>query len=134
MLSYGVLDSSQDQPVKVFDFSKDDSITDVFYKLSGHCTWFNYESFQVIVEIVENESEKQCLKTYQYDHFIPYLKHSMFAIPFSPSHSQSQSTKLLFKVSADLVVTGNEVKSIQQNLAKLLGFESPLMLHFCNYN
>ena len=31
VLSYGVLDGSQDQSVKVFDFNKDDSTTDVFY-------------------------------------------------------------------------------------------------------
>ena len=134
IFSFGALDSSQNQSVDMFNFCEVDSITDVFYKLSKHCTWFNYESFQVIVEIVGNEEEKQCLKTYENDHLIPYLKRSIFEIPFVPSHSQSQRTNLLFKISADLVITGGEVKSIQQKVAQLLGFESPVILHFEDYN
>ena len=131
--SYSVSES-KDRPVEMFDFRKDDSITDVVSEFSKHCTWFNYDLFQLLVEIVGNEQEKQYLKTYQDHHLIPYLKRSIFEIPFAPSHSQSQRTELLLKVSKDLVITGGEVKSIQRNLAKLLGFESASVLHFHNYN
>ena len=37
-------------------------------------------------------------------------------------------------MSADLIITGGEVKVIQRNLAKLLGFESSAILHFHDYN
>ena len=59
--SYGISDGNQHQ----FDFGKDDSIADVLDELSKHCTWFNYESFKVVVEILGNENEKKYLKTYE---------------------------------------------------------------------
>ena len=37
-------------------------------------------------------------------------------------------------MSADFVITGGEVKAIQRNLAKLLGFQSSAVLHFHDYN
>ena len=57
--SYGFLEGSQDQPV-VFDFGKDIHVhvADVFAVLSRHCSWFNYEAFQVLVDILGNEAEK----------------------------------------------------------------------------
>ena len=118
----------------VFDFSKDDRITTVFSELSKHCSWFNYELMQVIVKIAGNDSEKTYLKTYENEHLIPYLKHSIFEIPCDPSEDQSQRTNLLFKISEDLCITGSEVKAIQRNLAKLLGFPNGAILHFQDYN
>ena len=56
----------------------DDSITAVFSELSKRCTWFNYELFQFILKVKGNEAEKMSLKTYEDEHFIPYLKHSVF--------------------------------------------------------
>ena len=118
----------------VFDFRRDGSVSDVFLELSKHCTWFNYDALQVIVEILGDESEKMRLKKYEDKHLIPYLKRSIFEIPCGPSDTQSQHTELLLKVSADLVITGGEVKAIQRNLAKLLGFQSSGSLHFHDYN
>ena len=131
--SYGTSEGHQQQPV-VFDFRRDDSVSDVFSELTKHCTWFNYDSFQVIVENLGDESEKMRLKEYEDKHLIPYLKRSIFEIPCAPPHTQSQRTKLLLKVSADLVITGGEVKAIQRNLARLLGFQSGAILHFNDYN
>ena len=115
------------------NFGKDDSIADVLDELSKHCTWFNYESFKVVVEILGNEDEKQYLKTYEEDNLIPYLKRSIFEIPCS-SPSQSRRTNLLFQVPTDLCITGNQVKIVQRNLAKLLGLENGAILQFEDYN
>ena len=131
--SYGTSKGHQQQPI-VFDFRKDDSVSGVFSELTKHCTWFNYDSLQVIVENLGDESEKMRLKEYEDKHLIPYLKRSIFEIPCAPPHTQSQRTKLLLKVSADLVITGGEVKAIQRNLARLLGFQSGAILHFNDYN
>ena len=131
--NYGIAEGHQHEP-KVFDFRRDDSISDVFFELSQHCTWFNYDFFHVIVNILGDESERKCLNKYEDEHLIPYLKRSIFEIPCTPLHAQSQRTKLLLKVSADLVITGGEVKAVQRNLAKLLGFKSSTLLRFENYN
>ena len=127
--SYGITDGNQHPP----DFDKGDSIADVLDELSKHCTWFNYESFKVVVDILGNEDEKTYLKTYEEDNLIPYLKLSIFEIPCDV-HSQSQRTNLLFQVPTDLCITGNEVKAVQRNLAKLLGLKDGSILHFEDYN
>ena len=131
--SYCTSEKDQREPM-VFDFRRDDDISDVFSELTKHCTWFNYDLLQVIVENLGDESEKMHLKEYEDKHLIPYLKRSIFEIPCVPPHTQSQRTKLLLKVSTDLVITGGEVKAIQRNLAKLLGFQSGAILHFNDYN
>ena len=131
--SYCSSEKDQHQPM-VFDFRRDGSVSDVFLELSKHCTWFNYDALQVIVESLGDESERECLKEYESQHLIPYLKRSIFEIPCVPPHTQSQRTELLLKVSADLVITGGEVKAIQRNLAKLLGFQNGAILHFHDYN
>ena len=131
--SYCTSEKDQREP-SVFDFRRDDDISDVFSELTKHCTWFNYDSFQVIVENLGDESEKMRLKEYEDKHLIPYLKRSIFEIPCAPPHTQSQRTELLLKVSGDLVITGGEVKAIQRNLARLLGFQSSAILHFHDYN
>ena len=130
--SFGALESRQENTT-VFNFSKDDSIAAVFSELTRYCTWFNYEPLQVILDILGNNCEKQYLKLYKEEHLIPYLTHSIFDIPCTPLQD-SQLTSVLLKVSADLVITGGEVKAIQRNLAKLLGFQSSAILHFRNYN
>ena len=130
--SFGALEGSQQLPA-VFNFV-DTSISGVFSELTKHCTWFNYELFQVIVKYKGEEAEKQYLKTYEDDHLTPYLNHSLFEIPCTSSHDQSQCNLLLFKVSSDLYITGKEVKAIQRNLAKLLGLKNSALLHFENYN
>ena len=101
--------------------------------LSGHFTWFNYESFEVVIQILGNEDEKKYLKTYEEDNLIPYLKRSIFEIPCD-MNSQSQRTNLLFQVPTDLCITGNQIKTVQRNLAKLLGLEDGAILHFEDYN
>ena len=131
--SYCTSEKGKHQPI-VFDFRRDDGVSDVFLELSKHCTWFNYELLQVIVKILGNESEKECLKKYIDSDLIPYLKRSIFEIPCVPSHNLSQCTKLVLKVSADVIITGEDVKAVQRNLAKLLGFETSTLLHFENYN
>ena len=106
----------------------------VFSELSKHCTWFNYESFQVIVKVLGDEYERKSLKEYEDKHLIPYLRCSIFEIPCASLHNQSQCTKFVLKVSADLIITGREVKAIQRNFAQLLGFQSCAILHFHDYN
>ena len=118
----------------VFNFSKEVTISSVFSELTKHCTWFNYESLEVLVEILGNVSEKHYLQKYEDEHLVPYLNHSIFEIPCTPSQDQAQNTNLLLKVSADVYITGSEVKAIQRNLAKLLGFETSTLLRFENYN
>ena len=118
----------------VFNFSKEVTISSVFSELTKHCTWFNYELLQVLVEILGNVSEKDYLLKYEDEHLVPYLNHSIFEIPCTPSEDQARSTNLLLKVSADVYITGSEVKAIQRNLAKLLGFETSTLLRFENYN
>ena len=49
-------------------------------------------------------------------------------------NSQSQRTNLLFQVPTDLYLTGNQVKTVQRNLAKLLGLENGAILRFEDYN
>ena len=44
--SYGALEKDQ-QELMIFDFRSDDSVSDVFSELSKHCTWFNYDSFEL---------------------------------------------------------------------------------------
>ena len=88
--------------------SKEDSIATVFNTLTGnHCTWFNYDLIQVIVDNIANDDEKQYLKIYIKEHLIPYLNHSLYEIPCSPSNDQYR-TNLVFKVP--IALTGNEVK------------------------
>ena len=113
--------------------SKEDSIATVFNTLitGNHCTWFNYELIQVIVDIKGNDDEKKYLETYKKEHLIPYLNHSLYEIPCFPSNDQYR-TKLVFKVP--VVPTGNEVKNIQRNLAKLLQIRDGVPLHFEDYN
>ena len=125
-------EKDQHQPM-VFDFRRDGSVSDVFLELSKHCTWFNYDALRVIVKVLGNECEKECLKEYENSNLIPYLKRSIFEIPCVPPHNYSQRTKLLLKVSTDLI-TGGEVKAIQRNLAKLLYLEPNTLLHFEDYN
>ena len=129
--SYTTSESIQQLPV-VFKFAEN-SIGGVFSELSKHCTWFNYELFQVIVKIKGNEDEKQYLKTYEDDHLVPYLSRSIYEIPCAQSQNQSR-TNILFKMSTDICLTGNEVKVIQRKLAKLLDLESSMLLHFEHYN
>lgn len=112
---------------EVFNFSKDDNIGTTFTEITGHCTWFNYESLKVIVEILCHDAESKYLKTYEDEHLKPYLNRSIFEIPCTPSHDQSRAD-LLFKVPVEL--TGNQVKAIQQNLAAFLGFDSSAIFHF----
>ena len=131
--SYGTSKKDQYEPM-VFHFSKDDSVSGVFSELSQHCTWFNYDLFKVIVKSLGDESENKFLKKYEDEHLIPYLKRSIFEIPCAPPHTQSQRTELFLKVSADLVITGGEVRAIQRKLAKLLGFQGGAILHFHDYN
>ena len=130
--SFGALEGSQQLPA-VFMFV-DTSISGVFSELSKHCTWFNYELFQVIVKVKGNKAEKQYLKTYEDDHLTPYLNRSIFEIPCASCHDEPQCNLLLFKVSVDLCISGKEVKAIQRNLAKLLGLKNSALLHFKNYN
>ena len=113
--------------------SKDDNIATVFYEFSKNCTWFNYELLRVVVKIEGNDVEKECLQTYEDDYLIPYLNLSIFEIPCAPSEDPSR-THFLFKVSADLCISGNQVKAIQRNLAKLLGLKHRAILHFEDYN
>lgn len=112
---------------EVFSFSKDDNIGITFTEITGHCTWFNYESLKVIVEILCDDAESKYLKTYEDEHLRPYLNRSIFEIPCTPSRNQSRAD-LLFKVPMEL--TGNQVKAIQQNLAAFLGFDSSAIFHF----
>ena len=130
--SFGTLESSMYISTIVFGFHENDSIAIVLSKLTKHCSWFNYESLKVIVEAVGNETEKQYLETYEDKNLIPYLNRSIYEIPCASSHDQSR-TNLLFKVSKDLSMTGNEVKAVQLNLAELLGCTHAI-LHFHNYN
>ena len=131
--SYSALNNVQHEPL-VLDFRRDDSVSDVFDELTKHSTWFNYELIQVLVKILGNEPEKKCLKEYEDSSLVPYLQRSIFEIPCAPLHKQSQRTNVHFKVSADLTITGQKVKAIQRNLAKLLGFRSSAVLHFHDYN
>ena len=111
---------------------KEDSIATVFYNLTkNHCTWFNYELIQVFVDNIGNDDEKTYLETYEKKHLIPYLNHSLYEIPCSLSNDQ-YCTNLLLKVPIEL--TGNEVKTIQRNLAKLLQVRDGVSLHFEDYN
>ena len=130
--SYDTSKKDPHEPM-VFDFRRDDNVSDVVFELSKHCTWFNYDALKVIVKILGDESERKCLKEYEDKHLIPYLKCSIFEIPCAPPHTQSKCTQLLLKVSGDLVITGGEVKAIQRNLAKLLGFQTSALLRFENY-
>ena len=130
--SFGTLESSMYISTILFGFHENDSIAIVLSKLTKHCSWFNYESLKVIVKAVGNETEKQYLETYEDKNLIPYLNRSIFEIPCASSHDQSR-TNLLFKVSEDLSMTGNEVKAVQLNLAQLLGLTNAI-LHFHNYN
>ena len=115
---------------EVFSFSKDDNIGTTFTEITSHCTWFNYESLKVIVEILCDDTESKYLKTYEDKHLKPYLDRSIFEIPCNPSRDQSRAD-LLFKVPIEL--TGNQVKAIQQNLAVFLGFDSSAIFHFESY-
>ena len=118
---------------KVFSFSKDDNIYTVFSELTKHCSWFNYGLFKAIIESPGNEAEKVFLKTYE-DQLVPYLKHSIFEIPCGPPTDQPQRTKLVFKVSEELYLTGREVNAIQRGLARLIGFEYDTVINFEDYN
>ena len=112
--------------------SKEDSIATVFNILTGnHCTWFNYELIQVFVDNIGNDDERTYLEVYEKEHLIPYLNHSLYEIPCSPANDQYR-TNLLLKVPIEL--TGNEVKTIQRNLAKLLQVRDGVTLHFQDYN
>ena len=95
--SFGTSEGHQQQSM-LFHFRRDDSMSDVFSELSKHCTWFNYDTLQVIVENLGDEYEKKCLKEYEDKHLIPYLKRSIFEIPCTPPHTQSQRTKLLLQI------------------------------------
>ena len=131
--SFGQVEGSQQRPI-VFNFDENSNVSAVFRELCKHCTWFNYEIHQVIIENLGNDQEKKYLKTYEDDHLFPYLNHSIFEVPCARSQDQTESTILTFKVSADLCISGNEVKVIQRSLARFLGFQDSAIFQFQDYN
>ena len=112
----------------------DDSITAVFSELSKLCTWFDYELFQVILKVKGNETEEKFLKIYVDQHFIPYLKHSIFKgkdVRRRSSHEpQPASTCLKLFVSEDLYTAGNESKAIKPKITQLLSFKDDSVWYF----
>ena len=118
----------------------DDSITAVFSELSKHCTWFNYELFHFILKVKGNEAEKTSLKTYVDEHFIPYLKHSVFEGKdvfqhmLYQRHGQHARSHLKVLVSRDLYEASHESKAIKQNIAQLLSFNNDTVWDFEDYN
>ena len=119
--------------LKVISFSKDDDIFTVFAELTKHCSWFNYGLLKAIIKGAGNEDEKVYLKTYE-DQLVPYLEHSIFEIPCASPSDEPQRTKLVFKVSEELCLTGREVNAIQRGLARLIGFECNTVINFEDYN
>ena len=103
----------------------------MFSELSKRCTWFNYELFQFILKVKGNEAETMSLKKYVDEHFIPYLKHSVFEGKSVHRHSFYQTQHHLqhtscFKLfmSEDLYITGQRSKAIKQNIAQFLSFKN----------
>ena len=120
----------------------DDSITAVFSELSKRCTWFNYELFQFILKVKGNEAEKMSLKIYVDEHFIPYLKHSVFegkdirrqGLYVRQHHLQRVSSHFKLLVPKDLYEAGRESKAIKQNITQLLDFKNDTLWDFVDYN
>ena len=131
--NYGIPEGSKFSS-SAFEFNKDDNMDDVFLILSRHSSWFNHQLFTVTVNNMGDQSEKNMLKQYQEAILIPYLKRCIFEIP-SQSFSLSlplKNTSLFLKVFDKILLSGLEVKAVQQNLAELLGLNTSI-LHFQFY-
>lgn len=132
VVNYGVPDGSCRS---AFDFGKNDNMGDVFMVISQHSSWFNHQLFSVVVDEIGNQTEKHILQEYLEKCLVPYLKSCVFEIPsrsFSSCGSSSQKTSLFLKVFNKTLLTGSDIKTIQRNLARLLGLNTSI-LHFCHY-
>ena len=132
VVNYGVPDGSS---MSAFDFGKNDNMGEVFMVISQHSSWFNHQLFSVVVDEIGNQTEKDLFQEYLEKSLVPYLKSCIFEIPsrsFSTCDSSSQKISLFLKVFSKALLTGLDIKTIQHNLARLLGLNTSI-LHFCHY-
>ena len=100
------------------DLSTAKTAIDVFDVISMHTSWFNFLLLETVVENTGCSNEKSLLEAYIDDELVPYLECSIFEIPSKATSSDSVS--LYLKLSDDIQLTGNNVRTLQKKLEELL--------------
>lgn len=120
---------------KASDLDRADSMNKVFWFISKHTSWFNFEILEEVVKKFGDEEEKKLLSNYISGTLTPYLKRSIFEIPpdsFPSQSNHSVCSLVCLKLPDDLFPSGSDIKLIQLKLAKRIGF-NPSNLQLCFY-
>lgn len=101
------------------------AVPDLFELIQPHCSFFNYEILETLVEICGSSQDKGYLKEYT-EHFSEYCK----AMPCAEKvcgnvNPGSKRTQIVFKLDYELSqLQTDTVKSIKDNIAEHLGVKS----------
>ena len=106
------------------DLDRADSMNKVFWFISKHTSWFNFEILEEVVKKFGDKKEIELLSKYISGTLTPYLKRSIFEIPpdsFSSQSDHSVCSLVCLKLPDDLLPSGYDIKLIQVKLAKRIG-------------
>ena len=113
---------------KLPELTSTTSVKEVFFIISQHSSFFNYQLLQDIIEEMKNEEGQWLLSEYKNEVLKPYLQRSIFEVPAdSTATSASKSSAymhacLKFPDKIDLPVS--ELLIIKNDLAELLKLPS----------
>ena len=111
------------------DFTQMETIHDVFELIQPHCSFFNYELLENLVQVCGADQDKKYLEEYT-EHFSEYCKTMPCAEEvFGTGDAGPKRTKLIFKLDYEREeLKPDNVKSIKENIAYHLGVK-PSMLY-----
>ena len=103
-----------------------DSLQGLLAVVQRHCSWFNHQPLEMLLNNLECDKEKTMLSEYQNSVLEPYLAQPIFEIPFSSFGSEATSIEddiiqpHLALVDMDLQLTAKEALVIRKKLAHFL--------------
>ena len=104
------------------EFSKANSIEEIFSILGDYCSFYNHEIINYIVEELGTKDDKARLEKYRED-FTEYCRRSVFECPFSSRSEKSPHfVDLVMKVDSDMIgqYTMKAVELFHTQVAKVL--------------
>ena len=113
------------------ELNQTSTVSDVFMLIKQHCSYFNYEVLQTLIEVNGSGQDKRCLEEYTQT-FSEYCK----SVPctegvYGSESAESKRTKLRFKLDYDLErLNPCAVKAIKDDIARHLGVR-PSSLYLC---